>query len=294
MDNQKMELRKLRDFSENLNDTFQFIRQELKPLLGSFLAICGVFIILSGIVGGIYQQNNIGILKAIFSGHVKPNETLGLSSVYNWTHFLTIILGVLSYVLMNIVLTAYFKIYLLKNKVSPTIEEVWNESVQHILPLFFFSMIYAVITIVSAFFCIVPFFYFSVVFAPFTMIYVIEGGSFGRGFNRCFALIKDNYWMSLAIYLIAYIVYAFGSTIVGAIISLVAGLAAYFTTKDVGATVGIVTGILSVFTHIFYIVFYVSIALNYFNLAENIDGDGLMQRIDSIGSSETDTVQEQY
>ncbi|MBC7721770.1 MAG: hypothetical protein H7068_07065, partial [Pedobacter sp.] len=228
MDNQKMELRKLRDFSENLNDTFQFIRQELKPLLGSFLAICGVFIILSGIVGGIYQENSLDNVLNVFKGVAyKPN---GFAQVFNGVYFLLIFLSILSYVLMHIVLAAYFKIYLIKNKVSPTIEEVWNESVQHILPLFFFSIIYAVITIVSVFFCIVPFFYFSVVFAPFTMIYVIEGGSFGRGFNRCFALIKDNYWMSLAIYLVAYIIYAFGSTIVGAIVSVVAGLAAYFTT----------------------------------------------------------------
>ena len=287
-----MELRKLRDFSENLNDTFQFIRQEFKPLLGSFMAICGVFIILSGIVGGIYQQGSMGnVLNALKGVGYKRQ---GLKEVFNGYYFLIIFLGIFNYVLMHVVLAAYFKIYEAKGKVSPTIEEVWNVTIQYIIPQFFISIVYTIIAVVSIFFCIVPFFYFSVVFAPFTMIYVIEGGSFGQGFNRCFILIKDNYWMSFAIYFVAYIIYLFGSTIIGAIVSVIAGLIAYFTTKDVAATVGIVTGILGIFTHVFYIVFFVPVALNYFNLTENIDGDGLMKRIDSIGSNETDVVEEQH
>ena len=287
-----MELRKLRDFSENLNDTFQFIKQELKPLLGSFMAICGVFIILSGIVGGIYQENSFGNIYQVLKGGVLKQRSFG--DTFTGLYFLLIAVSVFSYVLMHVVLAVYFKIYLAKSKVSPTIEEVWNETIKHILPLFFFSVIYTLLTVVSVLFCVIPFFYFSVVFAPFTMIYIMEGGSFSHGFRRCFALIKNNYWASFAIYLVAYIIYAFGAGIVGAVVGLVAGFASYFSTKDLAATVGIVTGILSIFTHVFYILFFVPIALNYFNLTEIVDGNGLMQRIDSIGSNETEKVQEQY
>ena len=292
MDNPKIELRKLRDFSENLNDTFQFIKQELKPLLGSFMAICGVFIILSGIVGGIYQQNSMTGIWSAFKGVSYKPKAFG--EMFNGVYFLVIFLAIFNYVLMHVVLAAYFKLYEAKGKISPTIEEVWGVTMQYILPQFFISIVYTVITIASVFFCVVPFFYFAVVFAPFTMIYVMEGGSFGAGFSRCFALIKDNYWMSFAIYFVAYIIYAFGASIIGAVIGLIAGAASYFTTKDVAATVGIVTGILSIFTHIFYIIFFVSVALNYFNLTEQLDGDGLMKRIDSLGSNDVNRIEEQY
>ena len=292
MDNQKMELRKLRDFSQNLNDTFQFIKQELKPLLGSFMAICGVFIILSGIVGGVYQQGSAKDIMKVFAG-IKIKQK-GIGEVFTGMYFLLIFVQFFSYILMHVVLAAYFKVYEAKGKVSPTIEEVWNKTMQYIMPLFFFSFVYTIITIISVFFCIVPFFYFAVVFAPFTMIYVMEDCSFGVGFKRCFALIKENYWMSFAIYFVAYIIYAFGASIIGAIVSIVAGLAAYLTTKDVSATVAIVSGILQVFTHVFYIIFFVSVALNYFNLTEQLDGGGLLKRIDSIGAAETTEVDEQY
>ena len=292
MDNQKMELRQLRDFSQNLNDTFQFIKQELKPLLGSFMAICGVFIILSGIVGGIYQQGSVKDIMQVFTGSKIKQK--GIGEVFTGMYFLLISVQFFSYVLMHVVLAAYFKVYEAKGKVSPTIEEVWDKTMQYIMPIFFFSIVFTTITVISVFFCIVPFFYFAVVFAPFTVIYVMEDCSFGGGFNRCFALIKNNYWMSFAIYFVAYIIYAFGASIIGAIVSIVAGLAAYFTTKDVSATVAIVSGILQVFTHVFYIIFFVSVALNYFNLTEQLDGGGLLKRIDSIGATEVTDVDEQY
>ena len=214
--------------------------------------------------------------------------------MFNGMYFLVIFLAIFNYVLMHVVLAAYFKLYEAKGKVSPTIEEVWGVTMQYIVPQFFISIIYTVITFISVFFCVVPFFYFAVVFAPFTMIYIIEGGSFGAGFNRCFALIKDNYWMSFAIYSVAYIIYLFGSMIIGSVIGVIALAASYFTTKDVAATVGIVTGILSIFTYTFYIIFFVSVALNYFNLTEQLDGDGLMKRIDRMGSNDVSSIEEQY
>ncbi|MBC7652530.1 MAG: hypothetical protein H7101_12355 [Deinococcales bacterium] len=292
MDSEKMELRKLRDFSQNLNDTFQFIRQELKPLLAGFMAICGVFIILSGIVSGIYQQDSVkDILKAFTGVKVKQR---GFDDLFSGMYFLLLLIQYFSYMLIAVVLAAYFKVYDTKGKASPTIEEVWNKTMQYIIPIFFFSIVYTIITVVSVFFCVVPFFYFAVVFAPFTMIYVMEDCAFGIGFNRCFALIKNNFWMSFAIYFVAYIIYAFGAGIIGAIVSVIAGLASYFTTKDVSATVAIVSGILQVFTHVFYIVFFVSVALNYFNLTEQLDGSGLLKRIDSIGTTTTTDADEQY
>ncbi len=39
---------------------------------------------------------------------------------------------------------------------------------------------------------------------------------------------------------------------------------------------------------------FVSVALNYFNLTEQLDGSGLLKRIDSIGATEATDVDEQY
>lgn len=179
MDGQKMELRKLRNFSDNINDTFQFIKQEFKPLLGCYVAICGIFIVLSSVISGLYQRDSMVGFMRIFKG--LDYQQRGLGDVFNLNYFLILFLGTLSYVIIHIVVAVYFKLYNQKGKVSPTIEEVWKATLRFIVPIFFYSIIYGIITFISVFFCIVPFFYFAVVFAPFTLIYVVEE----------FSLVKD-------------------------------------------------------------------------------------------------------
>lgn len=287
-----MELRKLRNFSDNINDTFQFIKQEFKPLLGCYVAICGIFIVLSSVIGGLYQRDSMVGFMRIFKG--LDYQQRGLGDVFNLNYFLILFLGTLSYVIMHIVVAVYFKLYNQKGKVSPTIEEVWKATLRYIVPIFFYSIIYGIITFISVFFCLVPFFYFAVVFAPFTLIYVVEEVSFGEGFSRCFNLIRDNYWESLGIYFISYLIYSISAGIIGFIVSLLAGGISYLTTKDLAAVTGIFTGTLNIFTHIFYVIFAVSVALNYYNLVERLDGSGLLERIDSLGSKQDDAIEEQY
>ncbi len=292
MDSQKMELRKLRNFSDNLNDTFQFLKQEFKPLLTCIVAICGVFMVLSGVVGGIYQKNTLTGIMRIFKGlEYQPQR---LSDIFNASYFLLIFLSIFSVILMHVVIAAYFKVYELKNKVSPTIDEVWQVTIRFIVPVFFYTIIYAIITIISMLFCVIPFFYFATVFAPFTMIYVIEEVSFTEGFSRCFKLIRDNYLASLGIYFVNYTIYYVCAGIVGVIVGVLTFVTAYFTTKDVGVVSGIITGTLGIFGHIFYLIFIISVALNYFNLTEQYDGSGLLKRIDNLGAAEVSTIEEQY
>jgi hypothetical protein len=292
MDGQKMELRKLRNFSDNINDTFQFIKQEFKPLFGCYIAICGIFIVLSSVIGGIYQRDSMVGFMRIFKG--LDYQQRGFGDMFNFNYFLILFFGTISYVIMHIVIAVYFKLYAQKGKVSPTIEEVWKATLRFIIPIFFYSIIYGIITFVSVFFCIVPFFYFAVVFAPFTMIYVVEEVSFTDGFSRCFSLIRDNYWEALGIYFVSYLIYSISAGIVGIVVSLFAGGISYLTTKDIAAVTGIVTGTLNIFTHIFYVIFAVSVAFNYYNLVERLDGSGLLERIDSLGSNQDNAIEEQY
>lgn len=292
MDGQKMELRKLRNFSDNINDTFQFIKQEFKPLLGCYVAICGIFIVLSSVISGLYQRDSMVGFMRIFKG--LDYQQRGLGDVFNLNYFLILFLGTLSYVIMHIVIAVYFKLYVQKGKVSPMIEEVWKATLRFIVPIFFYSIIYGIITFISVFFCLVPFFYFAVVFAPFTLIYVVEEVSFTDGFSRCFSLIRDNYWESLGIYFISYIIYFIASFVIGLVVSVFAGGISYLTTKDLTAVAGIFSGTLNIFTHIFYVIFAVSVALNYYNLVEHLDGSGLLERLDNLGSKQEDATEEQY
>lgn len=294
MAQQKIELRKIRDFGENFNDTFQFIRQEFKPLLTAFLIMSGVFIVAGGIVGGVYQSNTMGsFMKSLSMAKNVNGNSLG--DIFNGTYFLMILLSLLGIISIRVVVASYMKLYDAKGGESPTLDEVWNQYRHYILPLFFYSIIIALLMVFGMVFCIAPGVYLAVVFAPIEMILVVEDIPFGQAFGRCFKIIKENFWISLATYLVAYIIYTFSSGIIGFIIGAVAGLAAYFSTKNVASTVGIVTGILNIFTYTFYIIFAVSVGLHYFNLVEKLDGDGLMRKLNNLGSTNSNSqLEEQY
>ena len=120
---------------------------------------------------------------------------------------------------------------------------------------------------------------------PFSFIIINEKASFSDTFNRCFDLIKENFWISLAIYLVAMLIFSFSSGIVSFIIGLVAEVLSYFTTSDVNTGLPIVGAVLNLIEYFFYIIFFVSAGLQYYTLVEVRDGTGLARRLENLGGN---------
>jgi len=297
MAEQKIELRKIRDFGQNINDTFVFLRQNLKPLLKSFFAICSVFMLTQAIFNGIYQSHSMGVFQQLFSGRARPgayNDRFG--GVFSFEYIMTLVFMLLTFTSMKVILGAYLKYYLENDGQQPNIEEIWNLYKKYFFKVFFYSIPVGLLAVIGLVFCLVPGVYLWVVFVPFTFVVMIEDAGFSTAFYRCFEIIKENFWISFGIYLVAYLMYTISTYIIGMVVGLIAGLAAYFTTKSVGATAGIVTSFFSIFSFTFYIIFFISAALQYFSLTEERDGTGILNRIDNIGTDKNnfDHIEEQY
>lgn len=283
MAQQKITLRKLRDFGENFNETFGFIRQEFGPLLKSFIATAGIFMVLHSIAVAWYSSEQSSVFNDLFKGIGRQRD---LGDTFTLGYFVNIGFSILLYCAMNTGLTAYFMAYSDKNGESPNMSEVWGYFSRYFFKVFLFSIPIMLIIIVGTVFCILPGIYFGVVFMPFTTVAMVENLSFGDTFNRCFTLIKENFWISLAIYLVSYIVFAFMSGIITFIVGIIFGITAVMSTKQFGSAYVVIMSAASIFQSVFYIVFYVSVILNYYNLAERKDGTGLMERINTMGDKE--------
>jgi hypothetical protein len=294
MAQQKVELRKVRDFSDNLNDTFLFIRQNLKPLLTSFLGISGVFMLAAAILSGLYQSNMGSVFKQIINGSTTTYDSpfYMIDGKYFWMLSFTW----LNIIAMQVAIVSYMKVYEAKDGEVSSIDEVWQVFKSYFFKVLIYSIPILLLTVVGCFFCLLPGIYLAVVFVPFPAVVMMEDQSLGGAYNRCFTLVKDNFWVSFGLYLLVYIIYSFSSGIISMIIGAAAGLLFYFTTKDLGSTIGVVTSILSIFSFVFYIIYYVSVVLNYFNLSERFDGTGMMRKLETIGDSPQnfDNIQEQY
>jgi len=260
----------------------------------SFLAIAGVFILGQSIFSGLYQKDSFSVFDDLLNGRTtRTYNNSPFENMFGFAYFMLILFSMLGMTAMKVVVAAYFKVYIDKGNETPTIDEVWKVFIRNFIQIFFFDLLLWLLIAIGIAFCLAPGVYLLVVFAVFEMIVIVEELSFSEAFNKCFQLIKENFWISLGIYLVAYMIYSFSSGIIGLIVSVIAGAISYLTTKQIGTTLTIVTSILNVFSFIFYIIFAVSVGLQYFNLTEQRDGTGMMNRISSLGNTGAATQNEE-
>jgi hypothetical protein len=296
MAEQKVELRKIRDFSQNIGDTFLFIKQNFKPLMISFLTIAGVFLLAGAIVSGINQGNMGGNLwEEVMAGR-RGRSRVSLFDIFNGTYFLAILLTWIGVTAMHVVIISYMKLYEEKQNQSSTTAEVWEVFKKYFFQVLIYTIPIYLLIAAGFVFCLIPGIYLAVVLLPFSAIIIIEDASFGTAFSRCFEIIKENFWLSLGIYFIVYLIYGISSSIISLAIGAVFGGVSYFITENVSTTYGVIMGVAQAFTFVFAIIFYVSAVLHYFTLTEKYEGTGILKRLNNLGSTGANfnNIDEQY
>src|SRR5688500_1783125 len=102
MAEQKIQLRKLRDFGENFNDTFLFLRQNFKPLLRSFFAISSIVMVGLAIFYGINQSRSFSMLGAVFKGSSRGTDPY--NNMFTIEYMMLVLFMLLTFVTMEVVL----------------------------------------------------------------------------------------------------------------------------------------------------------------------------------------------
>ena len=284
MAEQKIELRRIRDFGEVISDTFVFLRQHAGPLLKSFLAISAVFMIALGIFNSAYESRTSKLLRGIFTGRSSSLDRLG--TIFNINYFMVLLFTLLTTISMQVIVAVYMKYYL-EHKQQPGIQDIWTLFKRYFIKVFFFELLAYLAIIFGCIFCLLPGIYLGVVLAPLSLVIVMEDKGFQDSWQRCFDLIRENFWPSLGLYIVAYILYAIGAGIIAGSMGIIGLLGGYLTTSDLGTYVVAITAFIKSFSLFFYIIYFICIALNYFSLVERRDGTGLLGRIDTIGNNFT-------
>ncbi len=249
----------------------------------------------AAVISGIYQMEVFSVFDDIGK---KPSENIGVAgifgSIFTPTYFLIILLFVLGMVAMNVTVASYLKVYD-QQETSPTLEEVWIEFKRYFFRALIISLLISLLIVIGLILCILPGIYLAVVFTPVVYIMVNEDASIGEAFSRCFSLVKENFWISLGIYFVAYLIYSFAAGIIGVVFGIFIGISSYLTTKELESTMAIVNSVTNIFSYMFYVVFAVAVGLHYYNLAEKLDGIGMMRRLDTLGSVDPNAkIEEQY
>ncbi|MCZ4223804.1 hypothetical protein [Pedobacter rhodius] len=291
----KIEFKKRRDFGQIINDSFTFIRQHFKPLVKNYFIFCGLFV-LGGMLSMLLQQyKTVNMIN-----NVTPetaSSTFGFGAQFGLEYFLSILFSIAGYASTTVATLSYIGIYVKKGNQTPTTDEVWGYFKHYFLKVLGSSLLVSLMVGIGLVFCLIPGLWLLPFVSLVFPIMIIENGTFSYSFSRSFKLIKDNFWLTFGTLIIIWIiVYACMSFIVLPT-TLFSMIGLFSSTKpQMSLVFTMFSTVLQYLCQVFTIIPVVTITLSYFNLVEEKESTGLMERISNFGTTEKpiDTRPEDY
>jgi hypothetical protein len=287
----KLEFRKQREFGEIINDTFLFIKQNFKPLLKVFFYLCGFFI-LASIVSAVLYQINVNDIR--LDGAQPPSQTFG--KLFSWNYFAVMIFYVVTYAAIMVSTLSYIAVYIAKENVPPTPEEVWAYFKYYFFRVFGSSIPITLLMVVAFICCIIPGVYVFPALSLFYAVMIFENGSFAYSFGRAFKLSHKDWWSTAGAMFIIWII-TYAAFIIPSLPGIILGFIIGFSqgASSISKVWLIIATVFQYVSYVFLMVPLIGTALCYFNLAERMESGGLLARIDKLGEHNTDhDIREEY
>lgn len=313
-----IEFQQTRDFSKKLNATFEFIKQNFKPLTKSLLYIAGPPMLISSILAGNLYSGYLGFITGFSQNPGNPEVMTGyLTSPLLWIQVAgAALLFLISFVVIVSVVNNYMLEYHSTRSNKIDVDVIWQR-VRHTLPMYFGTTLmywllllagYLLIVFIVAgasflsvwlgvlvgFVTIAGFVYIVVALSLLFIVRAWEKTGFFEAASRCFMLIRDKWWSTFGLLFVASIIQ---STI--ASVFLIPWYINFFITMLHSIEGGPVSQpsflselINNIFMTLYFIISFLlysipllALAFQYFNLVELKEAKGLLTRIDSIGKN---------
>jgi len=307
-----------RDFGRKLNATFEFIRQNFKPLFKSILFIAGPPVLIGSLLLGSFMGDfmNFSIVSSKGGGPEAFRQYF--LSIGFWAQMaLMIVFLVVSGVMTTATINSYIILYEEKAGQKVDVHDVWQRVREtfwmYFGTMFFFALcgmlayIIVLIPIVVLAQISVALVILSVMVLGGVMVYLLISVSltfFVRGYEkigfldalaRSFRLVQGKWWSTLGLIVILHMIMSFASYIfmipwyamwiVTMMHSIEAGSPA-----ETSSTMQILMTVFFAFYYLAYTMLtslpQIGVAFQYFNLVEMKESRGLMNSIESLGQTE--------
>jgi len=286
MNNNYVNFKKQRELGSILTDTFKFVRLEGKTLFGLILKIASPALLIVLLAYIYYMQVTMGSFDILAAG--TSGEAFGLNIVLAF--FVMIISGLAFYALMYGTVLHYIKSYI-KNDGIVIKEEVIAGVKSSFWSLIGLSFLVGLITGVGMIFCFIPGIYFGTVLATTYAIHAFENRGTTDSISYSFQLIKGEWWITFATYIVIFILY-YIITIIFSLPGIIYSFINIFTVSqevtanpaDMFDWVYITLNVIGMIgQYLLYALIVISTAFVYFNLNERKNFTGTMETIETLG-----------
>jgi len=312
--NQYIEFKQVRNFGDKITVSFEFLRKNFLPLMKAVLYIAGPFGVMTSaayvLFMGDYMENLSSILQSGEEGY----------SVSFLTYFVIYIsCFVLAMMLLSLTTMEYVNLYIeTKGGIIP-FGDVWERVSKRVVPSLLISVLLGLLLIsFFGFFTIGMFlvfgeggmvifmiflsslfmYYVMINLAVFFNIFIHENrsvGEIGAIIRRCFFLVKEKWWSTFGLlFIMSLIIFAI-TTIIQLPLMITKLSDLFSSVADGGQSMEafykqslfemIYSGITQFAGFLLYVLLILSITFQYFNLVERKESSGLMEQIESIGST---------
>lgn len=314
MTKETISFRVARDFGETFNVSVKFLRQNFKSLFQSLIFIAGPFVLVTAITGALYQSNALTL--PIRSRN--PFAQLGLH------YFLFILASIISNLVLLGTVFSFMLEYMEKGygnfNVNDVAKKLWANA-GNILAVFFtftFLILIFIGAMVGIFIAagnaspiIVGLLAFMLVivlllvgpplFWQLSVVYLakmIDNDGVFDAYGKTRLAMKSNFWWtwlivicsSLALGIVSFVFSL--PQVIYQMVLMISKIRGGDTEPSISFL--IVATVCTFCATLLYSIFYVINAFHYFSLTEKKEGTGLMERINEIGQTPVDNVEQQY
>ena len=267
MTEKEIEFRKKREISDIFTDSFEFIRQEFKPISKLVAVYVLPFMLLYGVVQVFLQKNVIS--KINFTDTESLFENIG--PVY-LNVFLFALFGLFVQSLLIATYYSYIEVYVKKGKGNFDLAEITPQLFSNGLLAIGASLVIFIIVMFGLIMCFIPGIYFANTFSIAFIILIFEKKGLGNALIRSALLVKSQWWNTFLINIVGLIIIWVVSLIMS-IPTMIAGLSVNIFSQSQTPTefpdwYWVLIGISIVVSSILYIIPYTFLAFQYFNLHE--------------------------
>jgi hypothetical protein len=318
---EKINFRQSRDFGETFNVSIKFLRQNFKHFFQCLIFIAGPFVLISAIAGAFYQSKALNMSSMLRMGG-NPFDTI--LNQFGWLYLIFVLAAILANLALIGTVFAYMITYMENGPQNFTVSDVGKtitKNIGNILAVFFIFTILIIIALaiivgiialaamaapaLGILLGVAAFFGLLIIFPPMmwqlSVIYLVkmqEGRGVFESYGRTRVVMKGNFWWTWVIMICATFavgIIAFIFALPQAIFNIVLTFSHLKSGESETSISFLVVATICTFcSTLLYSGLYVISAFHYYSLAEQKDGIGLMERINEIGSTQNNNVEQQY
>jgi len=265
----EIKFRKKRELGELISDSFDFIKQEYKPISKLILTYVLPFLILYGIVQVYFQMKVIGKFDLTdpeaFMANIDP--------LFYKNLLLYFLFGIFVQSLLISTFYSYIEMYIKKGKGNFELSEITPYLFSNGLLALGAGLIWFIVTMFGFMLCVLPGIYFANTFSLVVFIVLFERKGLGNALSRSWSLVNTQWWATLLLSIVGILIIwtiSFVIALPTMILSAGTNVQNSMETGNIEQPLWywVLIGINTVISSLFWIIPYTFLAFQYFNLDE--------------------------